>query len=169
MAGIEVRPYLTEGNRQANGLAFDCAKQSFQQCAADILPEIKNAVRLQVHLIKTFYAQSCNPQEEGRKQVSGTQESCGFTPRCSCVPGSVFVRKEGCYAHWTCPASQSLSPVLNVEHLFLNHVQDGAMVPFAISPGEAGGFLFPGICNSCAVFSLSLGTFCQRSLFGFMP
>ena len=63
------------------------------------MPEIKNAVRLQVHLIKTFYAQSCNPQEEGRKQVSGTQESCGFTPRRSCVPGSVFVRKEGCYAH----------------------------------------------------------------------
>ena len=69
----------------------------------------------------------------------------------------------------TCPASQSLSPVLNVEHLFLNHVQDGAMVPFAISPGKARGFLFPGICNSCAVFLLSLGTFVKEAFSDLCP
>ena len=108
-------PYLTEGNRQANDLAFDCAKQSFQQCATDILPEIKNAVRLQVHLISTFYMQSGNSPEEEREQASGTQDSRGFTPRCSCVPGHRFRKKGRMFC--TCPASQSLSPDLNVEHV----------------------------------------------------
>ena len=49
---------------------------------------MKNAVRLQVYLVKTCYAQSGNPQE-GHRQVSGTQESCGFTPSsCAWTPFS---------------------------------------------------------------------------------
>ena len=123
-------PYLTEGNRQANDLAFDCAKQSFQQCATDILPEIKNAVRLQVHLINTFYTQSGNSPEEEREQASGTQDSRGFTPRCSCVPGHRFRKKGRMFC--TCPASQSLSPDLNVEHFFLNLVDKKEFIPDSV-------------------------------------
>ena len=54
---------------------------------------------------------------EGRKQVSGTQESFGFTPRCSLVPGHRFCQKGRMLC--SSPACQSLSPELNVEHVFL--------------------------------------------------
>jgi hypothetical protein len=77
------------------------------------LPEIKNAVRLQVHLLKAFLAQSGNPQEEGRRQVLGTQESSGFTHKCSCVPGHHFGKKGKMLC--TCPASKILLP-----NIFLN-------------------------------------------------
>ena len=108
-------------------LAFDCAKQSLQQCATDILPEIKNAVRLQVRLIKTFCTRSGNSHEEERELASGTQDSRHFTPRCSCVPGHRF-RKKGRML-CTCPASQSLAPDLNVECFLLNLVDKKESIP----------------------------------------
>ena len=94
---------------------------------------------------------------KGRKQVWGTQESSGFTPRCSLVPGHRFCQKGRMLC--SCPACQSLSPELNVEHVFLILLTKEGVHSWSFM-----GFVEKAIPFLCYVDWLEEATFAKRSL-----